>query len=85
MNRNQELKVEKERINRQTEAEFAFARDLESQGMDCAQFMAKWELSLHQFNVLAHFVYSVNDEDLSVPPALKALLFAVRTPMQIAA
>jgi len=80
MNVHPQGKDDKDKISRQMEAEFAFARTLESQGVNCSQFMAEWRLSLHQFNVLAHFVYGVNDEELNLPPALKALLFALKAP-----
>ncbi len=71
---------ERQRIEQQTEAEFAFAQTLETQGVDTVRFLTDWGLSLHQFNVLAHYVYGVNDEELLLPPTLKALLLAVKEP-----
>lgn len=79
MERYQRHQQDKERIRKQTDAEFAFAQSLEAQGVPPAQFMAEWRLSLHQFNILAHYVYGVNDEELALPPTLKALLFAVQS------
>ncbi len=73
----EEFIATKRRIQQQTDAEFAFAEDLEAQGMSCADFKKQWKLSTHQFNVLAQFVHGVNDEEPVLPPALKALLFAV--------
>ncbi|MBV9852895.1 MAG: hypothetical protein JO250_24820 [Armatimonadetes bacterium] len=67
---------ERELIHRQTEAEFAFAQSLEAEGVDPERFMAAWGLTRHQFNLLAHTVYSVNDEAAALPPPLKPLLHA---------
>jgi hypothetical protein len=55
------------RIRAQAEAEFAFAAVLERQGIDCEKLMDDLHLSVHQLNVMAHYVYGVNDED---PPAI---------------
>jgi len=41
--------------------------------------MKQWKLSHHQFNTLAHYIHGVNDKDLVLPPALKALLIALET------
>ncbi len=71
--------VEKKRIEQQTDAEFTFAKSLEDQGIDCAEFMKQWKLSRHQFNTLAHYLHGVNDEEPNLPPALKALLLAMGT------
>lgn len=70
---------EKNWIERQTDAEFAFAKSLEDQGVDPVQFMKQWKLSLHEFNTLAHYIYGVHDEQPVLPPALKALLQAMET------
>jgi hypothetical protein len=65
-------------IERQTEAELAFAKSLEEQGVDPMQFMEQWKITCHQFNTLAHYLYDVNDEELILPPSLKAFMFAVQ-------
>lgn len=70
---------EKNWIERQTDAELAFAKSLEDQGVDPVQFMKQWKLSHHQFNTLAHYIYGVQDEAPVLPPALKALLQAMET------
>jgi hypothetical protein len=90
MSRYDEYMSDRERIRLQTEAEFEFARDLESQGIDCKQFMDQLGLSLHQFNALAHCIYDVCDEEPTLPPALRGLLHAFRAthvprPREIAA
>jgi hypothetical protein len=59
-------------IRAQAEAEFAFAAVLERQGIDCEKFMDAMHLSVHELNVMAHYVYGVNDED---PPAILAGLW----------
>lgn len=74
-----QMMMDNKRIEQQTDAEFAFAESLESQGVDCSQFMRQWKLSLHQFNTLAHYIHGVNDEEPVLPPTLKALLFALAT------
>src|SRR5258708_8514694 len=78
MNQYDQYQTDRELIRKQAEAEFEFARSLESQGIDCKQFMDQFGLSLHQFNVLAHCVYEVNDEDPILPLAVKDLLYAFR-------
>ena len=67
---------DRQRIYRQTEAEFAFAQSLEAEGVDPERFMAAWGLTLHQFNRLAHTVYGVNEETPALPAPLRALLRA---------
>ena len=66
-------------IERQVDAEAAFGEHLEAQGVDPIRFMRHWKLSHHQFNTLAHHIHGVNDEELILPPALKALLLALET------
>ncbi|HZT44143.1 MAG TPA: hypothetical protein VFA07_18405 [Chthonomonadaceae bacterium] len=67
-----------EHIKQQTEAEIAFASLLEAKGIDCERFRKKMNLSVHEFNVLAHFIYGVNDEEPKLSPDVRALLDAVR-------
>ncbi len=71
--------AEKRGIERQGDAEAAFAKSLEAQGVDPLQFMKQWKLSHHQFNTLAHYIHGVHDEEPALPPALKALLRALET------
>lgn len=73
----EKMMADKKRIEAQTDAEFAFAEVLESQGVDCCQFMKQWKLTSHQFNVLVHYLRGVNNEEPVLPPVLKALLFAL--------
>ena len=70
----EKMMTEKRWIERQGDAEFAFAQSLEDQGVDPAEFMKQWKLSLHQFNTLAHYIHGVNDEEPVLPGALKVLL-----------
>ena len=65
-------------IERQSDAEFAFAQSLEDQGVDPAEFRKQWKLSLHQFNTLAHYIHGVHDEEPVLPGALKVLLTSPR-------
>ncbi len=74
-----QMMADKDRIEKQTKAEFAYAESLERQGVDCSLFMKQWKLSPHQFNTLAHYLYGVNDEEPVLPPALKALMLAMET------
>lgn len=74
-----ERDAERQHIKRQVDAEAAFGESLEGQGVDPVQFMKQWKLSHHQFNTLAHYVHGVDDEDLVLPPALKALLTVMET------
>ena len=71
--------IERQCIKRQVDAEAAFGEALESQGIDPVQFMKQWKLSHHQFNTLAQYIHGVNDEELVLPPALKALVFAMQS------
>jgi len=73
------MMADKKWIERQVNAEAAFGEHLEAQGVDPIQFMKQWKLSHHQFNTLAHYIHGVNDKDLVLPPALKALLIALET------
>lgn len=41
--------------------------------------MKQWKLSHHQFNTLAHYLHSVNDEEPGLMPALKALTLPMET------
>ena len=66
--------TEKKWIERQVDAEIAFAQSLENQGVNPVEFMKQWKLSLHQFNTLAHYLHGVNDEEPILPGALKVLL-----------
>ena len=75
----EQMMAEKKWIERQADAEFAFAKSLEDQGVDPGQFMKQWKLSLHQFNTLAHYIHGVHDEEPVLPPSLKALLWAMET------
>jgi LPS sulfotransferase NodH len=75
----EQMMVEKKWIERQTDAEFAFAKSLEAQGVDPIQFMKQWKLSHHQFNTLAHYIHGVHDEEPILPPALQVLLGALET------
>ena len=70
----EQMMMEKKWIERQVDAEVAFARSLEAQGVDLAEFMRQWKLSHHQFNTLAHYLHGVNDEEPVLPGALKVLL-----------
>ena len=70
----EKMVAEKKWIERQSDAEFAFAQSLEDQGVDPAEFRKQWKLSLHQFNTLAHYIHGVNDEEPVLPGALKVLL-----------
>ena len=70
----EQMMTDKKWIERQTNAEFAFAQSLEDQGVDPAEFMKQWKLSLHQFNTLAHYLHGVSDEEPVLPPALQVLL-----------
>ena len=70
--------VEKKAIERQVEAEVALGEALETQGVTPMQFMKQWKLTHHQFNVLAHSIYGVNDEEPDFSPMLRALLFAIQ-------
>jgi len=72
-----QMMADKKWIGRQVDAEITFADLLEAQGVDPVQFMKQWKLSHHQFNTLAHYIHGVNDEELILPPALKALLLAL--------
>lgn len=74
-----QMMADKKRIEQQVDAEFAFGTFLEAQGVDPVQFMKQWKLSHHQFNTLAHYVHGVDDEELVLPPALKALLTVMET------
>lgn len=62
--------TDRQQIYRQTEAEFAFARSLDAEGVAPERFMAAWGLTRHQFNLLAQITitYGVNDEQESLPP-----------------
>ena len=66
-------------LKRQVDAEAAFGEYLEAQRVDPILFMKQWKLSHHQFNTLARYIHSVNDEEPVLPPTLKALLFAMET------
>ena len=73
-----QMMADKKRIEEQTDAEFAFGTFLEAQGVSPVQFMKQWKLSHHQFNVLAHYIHGVHDEEPVLPPTLKALLLAMK-------
>ena len=70
----EKMMTDKKWIERQSDAEFAFARSLEAQGVDPVEFMKQWKLSQHQFNILAHYIHGVSDEEPTLPGALKVLL-----------
>jgi len=74
-----QMVADKKWIGRQVDAEISSANLLEAQGVGPVQFMKQWKLSHYQFNTLAHHVHGVNDEELVLPPALKALLLALET------
>ena len=74
----EQMMTEKQWIERQTDAEFAFARSLEDQGVDPAEFRKQWKLSLYQFNTLAHYIHGVHDEEPVLPGALKVLLTSLK-------
>ena len=74
-----ERDAERQHIKCQVDAEAAFGESLEAQGVDPIQFMKQWKLSHHQFNTLAQYIHGVNDEELVLPPALKALVFAMQS------
>ena len=74
------MMTEKKWIERQSDAEAAFGKFLESQGAAPVQFMKRWKLSHHQFNTLAHYIHGVNDEEPELPAELRAILFAMQVP-----
>ena len=78
MSRCDDNKAANQRIQAQAQAEFDFAQTLEEWGMDTDQFMADLGMSVYDFDVLAHSIYGVNDEDPSVSTLLKTLMVAVR-------
>ena len=68
---------ENQRIRAQVEAEIAFGVEMESHGIDDEQIMEALRLTKHQVNVMAHYLYGVNDEE--PPPILAALLQAAKS------
>ena len=82
MTRYDEAKREDGRLMQQAQAEFDFSQVLEENGYATDQFRKQMGLSAHQFNVLAHYVYCVHDEEPDVTPQILALIAGVRAAQQ---
>ena len=76
MNSQTDYKADRQQIERETDAEIAFGRFLESSGVDCDDFMAQWGIYHSQFNPIGHFVYGITNDISPLPGALAALLMA---------
>ena len=69
MSRYENNRSVREHRKAQADAEINFSKLLEEAGMEVGDLKERFGLSTHEFNVLCHFVYGVNDE----PPPAAAL------------
>lgn len=78
MTRYDEAKREDVRLMQQAQAEFDFSQALEENGYATDQFRKQMGLSAHQFNVLAHYVYCVHDEEPHVTPQILSMVIRLK-------
>ncbi len=68
----------KRQIASETDAEIAFGKYLELSNVDYDDFLEQWRINQNQFNLISHFLYGLNDDVSSLPPALAVILKAIR-------
>lgn len=73
-----ETRIEKRKIERETDAEVAFGAFLERSDVDCDAFMKQWRINRNQFNAISHYLYGLTDNLSMLPSALSAMLIAGR-------
>ena len=78
MSKQENYKVIKQQVERETDAEIAFGEFLERSGVDCDAFMKQWRINQSQFNAISHYLYGLRQDVSMLPSALAAMLVASR-------